>query len=829
VSSAFFVRFLLRHTRAILGVALALVIVAGVRTGLTYGNLRSDLEQLLPAHAPGVTALNEARQRLPGLRHLGVVVDTGGSDKAPAALRFIDDLERKARAYPAGLVAGLRSGVAEERRFVETHALQLMDPDDVRLLRESVDARRRWEIGRATGLSLLTEDEDPAPEVPVQALVDKYRARAGHAATFPGDRFVSADGRTAVLVLQAGAHATSLAGDEALLDRVRDDIESLGFPSAYAAGMRVGFAGDIASRTEEARGLMMDLGISGLLVLALVGGVIAWFYRSLAAIPVLGLPAVAGTLYTFGLAALPPLSIRELNSNTAFLSSIVIGNGINSGIILLSRFREEAQRGGSRDLALVTAVRETWRPTLFAAAAAAGAYGSLLAADFRGFKQFGWIGALGMLVCWATTYVLVPPLVHVLTRQFRAPQPTPRPSISARVASVVVERPGWVLGSAALLLALSLTAIVGRSSDWLETDFSRLRRADSFVDGERYWGKRMDATLRTYLTPVAILTGSPEAATRVARAVRELEQSHRAGDLIASVRTSEDVLPSTRHAALVEAQKLRQALTPTLLGALSEPDRLKVEQLVSDEALRPLTANDVPAALVAGLRDRSGHIDRNVLVFPKLGVGTWDAGRMAELTADLRHSAATDPGRTVVVGSLLLSSDIIEALRRDGPITISVSMAIVLAIALLAFRSFRLSLAAVFSLVCGVVLMLGVSAALGERLNFSNLIALPITFGIGADYSINVLKRLQADGDVHKAVANTGGAVALCSAMTVIGFGSLLVAQNRALSSFGALAIAGELACLTTAVLIVSAYFAWRSRKSGDSAFSAVRQGEAAT
>jgi predicted RND superfamily exporter protein len=125
--------------------------------------------------------------------------------------------------------------------------------------------------------------------------------------------------------------------------------------------------------------------------------------------------------------------------------------------------------------------------------------------------------------------------------------------------------------------------------------------------------------------------------------------------------------------------------------------------------------------------------------------------------------------------------------------------------------------------------MLGVSAALGERLNFSNLIALPITFGIGADYSINVLKRLQAGGDVHTAVANTGGAVALCSATTVIGFGSLLVAQNRALSSFGALAIAGELSCLATAVLIVSAYFAWRDRRNRDPAFTGTAQREAAT
>jgi uncharacterized protein len=106
-----------------------------------------------------------------------------------------------------------------------------------------------------------------------------------------------------------------------------------------------------------------------------------------------------------------------------------------------------------------------------------------------------------------------------------------------------------------------------------------------------------------------------------------------------------------------------------------------------------------------------------------------------------------------------------------------------------------------------VMLMLGSVAWSSQRLNFCNFVALPITFGIGADYSINVLKRLQTDGPgaLGAAISRTGAAVALCSATTIIGFGSLLVAQNQALFSFGVLAVAGEFACLTTAVLALPA------------------------
>jgi predicted RND superfamily exporter protein len=63
------------------------------------------------------------------------------------------------------------------------------------------------------------------------------------------------------------------------------------------------------------------------------------------------------------------------------------------------------------------------------------------------------------------------------------------------------------------------------------------------------------------------------------------------------------------------------------------------------------------------------------------------------------------------------------------------------------------------------------------------------------------------------ALSSTGGAVILCSAATIIGYGSLIMAQNRALFSFGVLAIAGELMCLATAVIgLPAALSLWQRR-----------------
>ena len=68
---------------------------------------------------------------------------------------------------------------------------------------------------------------------------------------------------------------------------------------------------------------------------------------------VIGAPAVLGLLLALTLAS---VSIRYLNLNTAFLISIILGNGINSPIILLARYGEERRaRPAGR------ATRCTWR------------------------------------------------------------------------------------------------------------------------------------------------------------------------------------------------------------------------------------------------------------------------------------------------------------------------------------------------------------------------------------------------------------------------------------------------------------------------------------
>ena len=103
---------------------------------------------------------------------------------------------------------------------------------------------------------------------------------------------------------------------------------------------------------------------------------------------------------------------------------------------------------------------------------------------------------------------------------------------------------------------------------------------------------------------------------------------------------------------------------------------------------------------------------------------------------------------------------------------------------------------ALATLALGVLLMMGGAGLAQVHVTFLNFIALPITFGIGAEYALNVVTRYREERNVSRAVISTGAAVALCSWTTIVGYGSLLAATNQALNGFGLMAIIGEVVCL---------------------------------
>src|SRR5207302_2645797 len=200
-----------------------------------------------------------------------------------------------------------------------------------------------------------------------------------------------------------------------------------------------------------------------------------------------------------------------LNSATAFLGPMVAGNGINAGIILLSRYLEQRRAGDDHRQALDTAVRTTLRPTLLASACAAAADLSLLMTRFRAFSEFGAIAAAGMALCWVATYLILPPLLTLLDLSVRGREPPgSRP-------------PSMLVAAAGAVAALVIGALGVRALPLTFQDDLRSLRSRSLPQSEAgIWSRRLDASFgRNQAGGFFIGTQSPQEVRLV------LEKLHR--------------------------------------------------------------------------------------------------------------------------------------------------------------------------------------------------------------------------------------------------------------------------------------------------------------
>jgi len=799
----------------------ALVLMAGTWIYASRIHLRSDLLELLPRDSPGFRAYEHQVGRVGGGASLIVVVES--SDRR-ANERFIDDLAARIRRdSDARRARGRRDAVAyvesdakELRAFFGANRWLYATEADLQEADHELDLEIAERTGMVEDLESGSSAEKPEGSRAFDALAEQEKRWQSVTTRFDDSRggyFATPDGRSMGLRIVSTTSATGDQAGDALLDEIKRDVVDLDPPS-YQAQMVVGFAGDIPNAIEEKRSLMSDALVATLAAFVLISGGVIVFYRSVWPLVIIVIPALfgVGAAYAFATA-----TFGYVNTTGAFLGAIILGNGINYPIVLLSRYREFRARGQPPDAARRDAVWNAFRAELVGALVGSVAYGSLTITHFRGFSQFGIIGFVGMLLVWASVIVLVPAMVALLARlearfpaSFRiVPETASEGSALTRwVARATHNRAGWFVATAAGLSVLAISVLPRYLRDPWEYNFDKLGSIGSKASGAGHWSTKADEVFggKMNIAGAMMLADTPEQVPEVAHQIRA-NDAREGEPLVAGITTIFDFLPGSRaeqEAKLAVLDRIRARLTPRVMAELPEEDRAIAARMNPPDDLHVLTALDLPALLRVRFQETSGVLGTVFYVKYKNDVSLSDGHNL------LRIARATDnvvlPDGTLVrtASRATVFAEMIRSLERDGPLATIASFIGVLLIVLLATRTLTGAFCVVSSLLMGVLWMVGLAALMNHKLNFLNFIALPITFGIGCEYPFNIYDRSRLlKGDATRAVTLSGGAVTLCSYTTIVGYGSLLFSDNQALQSFGWLAISGEAACLLAALFVV--------------------------
>jgi hypothetical protein len=366
-----------------------------------------ELRVLLPEDALSTSRIDALSDRLGNQSELYVTVR---SPSREASLQYAEKLAEGLRARPE-----LRYALFHlDRSFFERNALLYVDLEDLLDLRCRVIERIRAEVRKE--MALFPEDNEAAGDVAAAdaALSESELRERYQLDTRLPEYYETETDEGALFVIKARPREpdTDIAFARSLFEEVEGLAAKLE-PASFHPEMEVGIEGSYAEQSRRAGGLQGDIVRGSAIVIGLLMLVLAIYFRGARAVVLILLPLVLAVTSALGIAR---LIFGELNLVSAFIFIILIGLGIDFGIHVLGRYRDERRRGLGLDEALAVTLSTTSVSTLAGGLSTALTCFLLVIADFRGFSQFGIVAGIGVLMALLGALVVLPALIVIMER-----------------------------------------------------------------------------------------------------------------------------------------------------------------------------------------------------------------------------------------------------------------------------------------------------------------------------------------------------------------------------------------------------------------------------
>lgn len=596
---------------------------------------------------------------------------------------------------------------------------------------------------------------------------------------------------------------------------IQDHARQLGLDDAH--GLKLGITGEVPLADEEFATIEDSMGVVGLLMAAAMLLTLWFATRSARTVAAIMVTIVAGLAIT---TALGLATAGRLNLISVAFIPLFVGLGVDFGIQVSVRFNAERRAGAGIAEALEKAGQAVGGSILLAAGAIVLALAAFLPTDYVGVAELGVIAGFGMIVALVLNVTLLPALLVLLR------PPAPKEEVGYAGAAPVdrwLERNRrqvlWAF-VAAMAVSIALLPLV-------QFDFNPLNLRDPEGPAMRQLDELMSDNQRTPNT-IGVLAPNVAAANAVAKRLAALPEVRDAltidtfvpKDQAEKLAVIEDAallldpainpfdLPpeaddAEARTALAEAAAQLRRLAAARSGAVgTAADRLaadftrlaaaspEVRGRIEARLVQPLeiTLNQIRYLLQPSAIDRSTlppELARDwvsadgramVQVLPK-GDST-DNAVLARFTAAVRRVAPDAVGLPIATQEA--AGTIARAFIEAGVLAL-VLVSLLLYAVLRSVREVAFTLAPV---VLSGFLTLGSCVIIGQPLNFANIIAFPLLFGVGVAFHIYfVMAWRGGTGDLLQ--TSLARAVVFSALATGSAFGALWLSDHPGTASMG--------------------------------------------
>lgn len=754
--------------RAIAGLlALTLLALFGARTL----RLDPDLVGLLPETFDSVKDLRALEERAGAIGYVVVVAE--GEDSA-VLRRFATDLAPRVEALESIRYVDVKRPVD----WFEDRGLYFLDLEDLQTVYDRLKTRARWEKRKHNPMYLDLEASEP-PAVEFDDITEKYTGRGDQnwLARQAGSAWYEDPHRKMlVLLARPSRRSTDMDFAKQVVGEVQGAVDTMDL-AAYGPKLTVQLTGRYKKKIEQKRQIQSDLGVASGLAMALSLLYLLVHFRRLSAVALVALPLILGLMWTFGLAG---VIFGTLNLLTGFIGAILLGLGVDHGIHLLSRYQAERLAGVSPEGAVERAFGQTGRAVIVAALTTTVAFAGVAISEFRAFREFGIIAALGMICVVAAYSVALPALLGL--------------GLGKNISAGAHRDAPWAraMGSRPLPLFLGalLVGAVGLSQlPKLEFDYDFAALEDGQLPAFRL-DREVNRILGYSQTPVLVLTDRPEQEGQAADALRKVKADAGADSTIDMVATLADLVPDRQAEKKQVIDRIAKVVRRVKSKWLDDDLKDARKQVLRMAKQPPFTRAQLPDAVLRQFQGPTARPGEGfVLVFPRIALS--DGAKVPAFAAEARRAAELPEGRLPVAGEAMILADILEMVSREGAPVLGMTLGLVLLTLWLVLGGLRGALVGVLAAGATLGGTLAMAGAVGIRLNYLNIIMIPVLFGIAVDGAVHLLTRLDSEDASAAALTETGRAIAGALLTTALGFGALTLADHPGLNSLGALAVLG--------------------------------------
>ena len=612
--------------------------------------------------------------------------------------------------------------------------------------------------------------------------------------------------------------------------------------------IEVGLTGEDVISTDEMITTQQDVELASKIALSGVSLLFIIAFRGIVKPLLAVLSLLVALAWSLGFTS---LTVGHLNILSVVFTTILIGLGIDFGIHILERYKEERQSGADILPSLHNTLQGTGQGNFSGAITTAMAFGAMVLTDFIGIVELGWIAGWGILFCMVAMILLLPALV-TLEEKWRKPNlpKSTKKSESSKISGldkifnhykliIVVCSLLVLLGSLSLrknFFDYNLLNLQARGTEAVKYEMRILENAgrsawsaaflaDSLEEVQQKEAKLKNLSTVENVESIAAMV--PDNQIENAEFIKEnlgpmfseifVEEENELFSLKAFKKTLKRIrfkLQGREGKEDKVAQAAREIDQFFKKNEILEPELVKASlegfsnKLFTDyrKLMEDLKLNTEPrfieiSGIPKSLRERyiSDHGKFLITVFPSVDI--WDIKKREKYLKDLRSVDFNVTGSAVhMFNSTRLMT---EGYIKGG---IYAMVAIVIYV-FIVFRNIRTVLFILIPVFAGSIWTLGIMDLTGLKLNMANLVILPLILGIGVVNGIHITHRYREEKDKNQVVLSksTGQAVILSSLTTMIGFGSMMVADHYGVYSLGLVLSLGVFCCLIASITFLPA------------------------